>query len=305
MREHGTHACYVHGPEAGSRNGGCRCQPCRDAATAYERQRARRTVPAYVGAARAREHLRLLSEAGIGLKTVAKASGVSHGSLSKLVYGDRTRGSAPSKRIRRSTETAILAVNPADHAPDGARIDSTACRRDLATLLARGWSKAAISKAIGQDGRALQLACLRDPTATVHAGTARKVHALLEQPVVTRGHRHGRLAPKWEPGDDDVARAEEAARLDAQLDALPTIDPALFDAPWRRRAACRLVPAEDLWIFWPGRGDQAALRAAKKVCASCPVVEECLAYAIEAKEPGVWGGKSEHERQVLVGRRAA
>ena len=36
------------------------------------------------------------------------------------------------------------------------------------------------------------------------------------------------------------------------------------------------------------------------MCRSCPVVEECLAYALETnQEAGVWGGTSEEERRRL------
>ncbi|WP_424556268.1 WhiB family transcriptional regulator [Streptacidiphilus pinicola] len=41
--------------------------------------------------------------------------------------------------------------------------------------------------------------------------------------------------------------------------------------------------------------------AAKRVCAGCPVLDECRTYALEAREPyGVWGGMSEDERAALL-----
>ena len=41
-------------------------------------------------------------------------------------------------------------------------------------------------------------------------------------------------------------------------------------------------------------------RAAKSVCGSCPVREECLEYALDNGERhGVWGGLSERERWAL------
>lgn len=145
MRDHGTHACFVHGPNPGSVKGGCRCEPCRQANAAYERQRSRRTAPPYVAADRARQHLAALSDQGIGLKTVARLSGVSHGALSKLVYGDRTRGRGPSKRIRPATEKAILGVTGAQ--VDGRHHTHDADDyRDLLDLLAgRGWTTTAIA----------------------------------------------------------------------------------------------------------------------------------------------------------------
>ncbi len=54
--------------------------------------------------------------------------------------------------------------------------------------------------------------------------------------------------------------------------------------------------------FFPPRGLRgAALRAferdAKRVCARCPVIERCLAYALDSNEPfGIWGGMTSSER---------
>jgi WhiB family transcriptional regulator, redox-sensing transcriptional regulator len=40
---------------------------------------------------------------------------------------------------------------------------------------------------------------------------------------------------------------------------------------------------------------------AKAICASCPVVTECLDYALTIREPhGIWGGLNEAERRMLV-----
>lgn len=53
-------------------------------------------------------------------------------------------------------------------------------------------------------------------------------------------------------------------------------------------------------------GDSAAgaahtdIRQAKALCQVCPITNECLTYAIEAKEEwGVWGGLSTQERKRL------
>jgi WhiB family redox-sensing transcriptional regulator len=46
--------------------------------------------------------------------------------------------------------------------------------------------------------------------------------------------------------------------------------------------------------------------AAKAVCKGCPVIENCLRWAITAREPyGVWGGLSAEEREGLTVRRPA
>lgn len=63
------------------------------------------------------------------------------------------------------------------------------------------------------------------------------------------------------------------------------------------QAACLGMDTE---IFFPhdGRADQA--RAAKNVCAVCPVIEPCLAYALTidgAYFEGVFGGTTANERR--------
>jgi WhiB family redox-sensing transcriptional regulator len=45
---------------------------------------------------------------------------------------------------------------------------------------------------------------------------------------------------------------------------------------------------------------------AKAVCAQCPVIQNCLRWALAAREPyGVWGGLSAEERESLLQRRPA
>ena len=62
---------------------------------------------------------------------------------------------------------------------------------------------------------------------------------------------------------------------------------------WRAYAACsRYDP--DLF-FAPGALEH---KLAKKVCRSCPVREQCLAYAMdEPVDHGIWGGLTERERR--------
>ena len=71
--------------------------------------------------------------------------------------------------------------------------------------------------------------------------------------------------------------------------------------PWSERAACLNLDPE---LWFPERGE--SNRAAKRVCAACPVRDECLEYALDAREPyGVWGGLSEQERSQLNRRQVA
>jgi len=74
---------------------------------------------------------------------------------------------------------------------------------------------------------------------------------------------------------------------------------------WRHRAICR---DEDPELFFPvGNSGPALLQIAeaKAVCERCPVVSECLTWALETgQDAGVWGGMSEDERRSLKRRRA-
>lgn len=74
---------------------------------------------------------------------------------------------------------------------------------------------------------------------------------------------------------------------------------------WRSRAACLSVDPE---LFFPiGNTGPAIAQAnrAKAVCATCQVLEICLAWAIENnQDAGVWGGMAEDERRSMK-RRAA
>lgn len=64
-------------------------------------------------------------------------------------------------------------------------------------------------------------------------------------------------------------------------------------AHWSTFAECRGL---DTRLFFPELGDDT--RAAKAVCAVCPVRAECLADALEQDDHhGIWGGTSERERR--------
>ncbi|MEU4703411.1 WhiB family transcriptional regulator [Nonomuraea dietziae] len=71
---------------------------------------------------------------------------------------------------------------------------------------------------------------------------------------------------------------------------------------WAARAACR---DEDPDMFFPIAPELPDEDEAKAVCRSCRVRSECLAEALQRREPyGVWGGLAERERR-LVGRARA
>ena len=66
---------------------------------------------------------------------------------------------------------------------------------------------------------------------------------------------------------------------------------------WRTNAACR---GADPDLFFPDRGDNAAVAQALAVCAGCTVRAECLEEALSRPELlGVWGGKTAVERRQI------
>lgn len=72
------------------------------------------------------------------------------------------------------------------------------------------------------------------------------------------------------------------------------------------RGACRLLNI-DMNIFFLEMGKQSKVaNTAKRVCAHCPVSEECREYAIDNHiDHGIWGGMTEKERTRLRRRRIA
>jgi WhiB family redox-sensing transcriptional regulator len=71
---------------------------------------------------------------------------------------------------------------------------------------------------------------------------------------------------------------------------------------WQQDAACKNVPDPD--VFFPGKGEDA--EEAKQVCAGCPVMAECLAFALATmrapdRDHGVYGGLTPAERARLRG----
>jgi hypothetical protein len=76
--------------------------------------------------------------------------------------------------------------------------------------------------------------------------------------------------------------------------------PSRPEPDWHHRARCRWLRPPDLFFPVLGRGcsvaDRAAyarqIESAKKVCAQCPVVAECLAEGKAQPIPhGIWGGE--------------
>lgn len=134
----------------------CRCPTCSQAARDYDNNRRRaiaygRWQP-YVDAEPVRAHVKALAEFGIGWMRAAKLAGVSHGGVSKLLYGDGQRGLAPTKRVRPETALKLLAVEPTlDNLGDRTVIDATGTRRRLQALVYAGWTQSELARRMQMD----------------------------------------------------------------------------------------------------------------------------------------------------------
>jgi WhiB family redox-sensing transcriptional regulator len=63
---------------------------------------------------------------------------------------------------------------------------------------------------------------------------------------------------------------------------------------WMDEGLCRQTDP-DLFILEKGESS----KPAKKICAQCPVIEQCLAYALANPVRGVYGGLTKKERNRL------
>lgn len=231
-------ANHVHGTRTAYVVDKCRCRPCRDAAAAAERHRTRQIAygrwEPYVDAQPAREHVKLLSEQGMGWKRVAEKAGIQSSTVRKLMYGDPRRKTplAPSKQVRRETADKILAVT-LDLA-NAAIVDATGTRRRLQALVAIGWSQTRLADQLGWNvGNFNSLILGRDCPRVQH-DTQVRVRALYDRlwnvpPVAANGHQKGgityakRVAAKrgWVPPmawddetiDDPAARPHSGNRV--------------------------------------------------------------------------------------------
>lgn len=68
------------------------------------------------------------------------------------------------------------------------------------------------------------------------------------------------------------------------------------DDVWTLHGACFEHPDPDLWFPEEGQSGEEA----KRICASCPVRQDCLQHALsEIETIGIWGGASERVRRPL------
>ncbi len=163
-REHGDRLRYL---------AGCRCDDCRSANTAYERERSQARKEGdwngIVESARARDHLRWLSKKGVGRRSVAAASDVSETVLSDIRSGRK-------RKIRARTERLILAVT-VEAAGDRSLVKADKTWKLINELLEAGFTKSRIAAELGMATPALQLNKNRVTLRNAHE--IRKIHARL------------------------------------------------------------------------------------------------------------------------------
>ncbi|MGW9299650.1 WhiB family transcriptional regulator [Streptomyces cyaneofuscatus] len=70
---------------------------------------------------------------------------------------------------------------------------------------------------------------------------------------------------------------------------------------WREDALCQQTDPE---AYYPEAGDSGT--TAKQACLNCPVIAECLDYAVDSRQRwGIWGGLGQKELRRLINQRTA
>lgn len=158
---------------------GCRCAVCTTAAREYNYRRDRGilygTWEPFIDAQPVRDHIKALSEAGIGRRRLVELSGVSGSTVKKVLYG-RPGVGVPTERIRPEIASRILAVRPGPRAlADHATIDATGSVRRLQALVANGWPQRRLAFRLGMEPTNLGAVMSRDQ---ITAAMARQIAAL-------------------------------------------------------------------------------------------------------------------------------
>ena len=78
----------------------------------------------------------------------------------------------------------------------------------------------------------------------------------------------------------------------------PRLNPVFDPMPWVKNAECS-DPNIPVDIFFPERGRNNNIARAQRICARCPVREECFVHGMNNDERGIWGGTTGRERRQL------
>lgn len=100
-----------------------------------------------------REHVNALLASGMGRRRIAQSAGLSESVVNAVIHGKRGK---PLARVHHETARKLLAVDRADLAA-GALVDASPTWRMLDELIACGYPKARIARALGGKSPALQV----------------------------------------------------------------------------------------------------------------------------------------------------
>lgn len=175
-RAHGTRTRYLHGPLGTDARNGCRCTPCCTANTMYQKRRRVRVArqgPILIDAGEARRHVAWLRRHGLGRRNIARLADVDHSTIYRLDAG------AP--RIRADIADRILNITLEHVRAEARYIPAGQTRRLLDALLAAGWTRGQIAKAVGNKTQTLTIASYGHTRVT--ARNAAKIEALARRHV--------------------------------------------------------------------------------------------------------------------------
>ena len=203
------------------------------------------------------------------------------------------------------------------------RVDAVACQEWVRTLVTDyGWSQKAIARASGLNiaqvnrvlhgyqkmiNRSTEAALLGvDPdVAAEHLRNAWTTRARRTEPNTPFTARTvpvppPRLEKRLPPMPEEEYRplpSGSSVVLSMVIGGVHTADINTDDPnAWKIDALCSTTDPDS---FFPEKGG--STREVKKVCDHCPVVDDCLEYALAAEERyGIWGGKSARERRKIL-----
>jgi transcriptional regulator with XRE-family HTH domain len=221
----------------------CRCEPCSAANSQAETERVRLKAYGryhkYVEAYPVRMHLGELADYGIGLKQVAKLSGVSTGTLSKLMFGvyastGNGGGCAgpgelvrpPSRRVLRRTAEQIYAVEPIPANLGAGQVDrerTPLARTHLRALVALGWSMSELGRRLGMRYERNAATLLEGEDRLIQRGTVDKIEQLYAELSMSLPEQTNRLQRA------SAARARNLAAARGWLPPLALDDPDELD----------------------------------------------------------------------------
>lgn len=69
-------------------------------------------------------------------------------------------------------------------------------------------------------------------------------------------------------------------------------------APYPRFDGTQPCMQVDPEVFFPDDSNGYGYRAARRICAGCAVIKQCLAFALTHRVDGIWGGTSPRQRQL-------